>query len=113
MFEGNRICESSRAIQHLLEKYKQTDEDSTGRHVDYRTLIQPRGVVAKHATFPDPQKKTVRSANRQRAFDLQQDVIRLRLSGLSYWQVSNELGIPIGTCKTILHRYNHKQKEAK
>lgn len=112
MFEGNRICESSRAIQHLLEKYKPTEDDSNGQYVDYRTLIQARDVVAKHAKFPSPNDKKPRTGHRPYTEDKIAAVVKARQSGLTIKETALKTGFPIGTCKTILHRHRHGIKTA-
>ena len=107
MFEGNRICESSQAIQHLLEKYKPTKDDSSGRYVDYRTLIQPREVIAKFARFPSPNDSKPRTYHRPYTEAKIAAVVKARQSGLSIKETALKTGVPIGTCKTILHRHKY------
>lgn len=39
-----------------------------------------------------------------RAQKLREDAVRLRLSGVTYQQIADELDVPLGTVKTTLHR---------
>lgn len=113
MFEGNRICESSRAIQHLLEKYKPTDEDSTGRYVDYRTLIQPRDAIAKFAQFPEQRTDVITkrpSPSYKRIPDnIRNEIARLRSKGVRFDDIAKRLRMPVGTCKSVMHQRKHNQ----